>query len=138
MVYEYLSTPRCTGLGLPYQQRVLVIDDSASDRLLAEANFLAHGMNADAVADGNQALDYLHRKKYDAVICDTRLGAGVHGPDLVDRLRKVHQGQIIGTSSSEDADLAQSWGVKAVRFIPKPFGNYSGYVKRIREMLEGE
>lgn len=138
MVNAYQPQPRSTGLGLPYQQRVLVIDDNASDRLLAEANFLAHGMNADAVSDGNQALDYLRRKKYDAIICDTRLAAGVHGPDLVDRLREVHLGLIVGTSSTEDADVAQSWGVKAVRYIPKPFGNYSGYVARIRDMLRGE
>ena len=138
MVYEYQSTPRSTGLGLPYQQRVLVIDDSASDRILAEANFLAHGFSVDSATNEREALTYLHRKKYDAVLCDTRLANGVHGPDLVDRLREVHQGQIIGTSSSEDSDLAQSWDVKAVRFIPKPFGNYSGYVARIREMLRGE
>ena len=138
MVVEYNLNPRSTGLGQAYRQRVLVIDDNASDRLLAEANFLAHGMNADAVSDGNQALDYLRRTKYDAVICDTRLAAGVHGPDLVDRLREVHQGPIIGTSTDDNPDLVQSWGLKAVRFIPKSFGQYSGYVARIRDLLKGE
>lgn len=145
MVTEYLPQPRSTGLGQAYTPtylpRILVIDDEASQRILTEANFAAHGFNVDSAANPDEALGYLrrNREKYGVVLCDTNLGRGVFGPDLVDRIREVHSGLIIGTSREEDEQTAQQqWGARAVRFIPKPFGNYSSYVAQIRRMLGRE
>jgi PAS domain S-box-containing protein len=55
---------------------VLVLDDEESIRLLLEEGLSAHGMRVDCAASPDEALAFIGRRSYDALLCDLNLVAG--------------------------------------------------------------
>lgn len=51
-------------------RRVLVVDDDERIRKLLESRLSARGLAVDAVADGGEAIDALHRARYSVVLLD--------------------------------------------------------------------
>ena len=62
-------------------QRVLIVDDDPAVREILSAILLRESIGCDVASDGEQALDFLRREKYDAVLLDLLMprldGAGV-------------------------------------------------------------
>jgi len=55
---------------------VLVLDDEESIRLLLEEGLSAHGMRVDCAASPDEAMTFIGRRSYDALLCDLNLVAG--------------------------------------------------------------
>ena len=107
------------------KKRILIVDDFAIMRkVLANMLGTIGYQDVDDVADGEQALEYLRRTKYDLVICDL-LMEPMRGSQLA---RMMRQDQILATipfviisadSSSEVQSEVQALGIDA--FLLKPF-----------------
>lgn len=68
---------------------VLVLDDEEGIRMLLEDGLSARGLQVDCAATEEQALTLLHRRSYDALLCDLHLssnGTALSGRDAAERL----------------------------------------------------
>ena len=110
------------GLVKQLVQRILIVDDFASDRKLFSYWLTRAGMDVVAVGDSNSAADQMENEQFDLVIVDSRLGTE-SGPDLIGKLRRSqYVGPILSVSASEDEEAEQaaiSSGANA--FLCKPF-----------------
>jgi len=66
--------------------RVLAVDDDEPIRILLQAIFRRHRVILDLAADGDTALGYLRRNRYDAVILDLML-PGQNGFELLREMK---------------------------------------------------
>lgn len=105
-------------------QRVLIVDDQASIRLLAEETLAANGYDVTVAASADEALVLARTQtdRYDVLVTDLGL-PGIPGDELADRLlaetpdlRVVY---ISGVRSS--AEPGGAFEPHAVAFLEKPF-----------------
>lgn len=68
---------------------VLVVDDSESNRILAEALLKRIGWNVRTFPDATSALHFMEHTLPEAMLIDVRM-PGLSGDDLVRRLRQEH------------------------------------------------
>ena len=86
--------------------RALLVDDSATVRLLETMQLNEAGYTVDAVADGMEALDMAVARRYDAIVTGIEC-EGLRGWDLVAALQEVVSSRpspIIVMSSDRDSD----------------------------------
>lgn len=69
-------------------RRVLIVDDSATVRMLATMQFSDAGYQVDAVADGKCALNKVLQEPYDLLVTSIEM-QGLRGLDLVAALRAI-------------------------------------------------
>jgi len=117
--------------------RVLVVEDEEPVRGLIQRVMRAEGYSVDACADGQEAIELLHRSGYDLVVCDIRMPR-VSGPELYRRLAAEDPGAagrmlfITGDTVREDTRrFLESAGAPV---LLKPF-DMSVLVERVAEML---
>ena len=71
---------------LPPAQRVLIIDDNAVNRRLAQVLFQKLGWQAETLASGEQALLHLAASSYDLILLDINM-PGMNGVDVCQHIR---------------------------------------------------
>ncbi|KWZ39950.1 hybrid sensor histidine kinase/response regulator [Burkholderia savannae] len=104
--------------------RVLVVDDDPDVRDTALSQFAALGAQADAVATGDAALDWLAAHgPVTLVLSDISLGAGGSGVAFAARLAERWPQQRVALTSGLPAEIHQThpdWRAN-LPFVPKPF-----------------
>ncbi|OJB35157.1 hybrid sensor histidine kinase/response regulator [Burkholderia ubonensis] len=104
--------------------RVLVVDDDAEVRDTALSQFAALGAQADAVATGEAAFDWLaEHGPVTLVLSDISLGAGGSGIAFAARLAQRWPAQRVALTSGLPPEIHQAhpdWRAD-LPFVPKPF-----------------
>src|SRR5688572_7522574 len=72
-------------------QKVLVVDDNAANRLVAEGLLLAAGYPVELVDSGEHALEAFARERPDLILLDVMM-PGLDGFETCERLRKMPGG----------------------------------------------
>ena len=95
-------------------EHVLVVDDEPSQREIACAMLDRLGYRTDAVASGEDAVEYLKSRSADLVIIDMIMGPGMNGRQAYERILAVNPSQraIIasGFSKTSEVEKAQDLG----------------------------
>jgi CheY-like chemotaxis protein len=102
---------------------VLVVDDEPANAQLAATVLGLVGHLVTIAHSGGEALTHLARQRFDAVVSDLGLGAGINGWALAARVKQCWPGTVFvlvtGWSASIDAEEARAAGVATV--IAKPY-----------------
>jgi CheY-like chemotaxis protein len=108
---------------LGHGEKLLVVDDENSQRLIACDLLKRLGYNTDAVSSGEKAVEYLKKNAVDLVLLDMIMPKGMNGHETYEKIIKIYPGQktIIcsGYAELEDVKAAQKLG--AGKFIRKPY-----------------
>jgi len=102
--------------------KILVTDDSQTDRLIIQRYLLSMGHEALLAEDGEQAIRLFQEQNPDLVLLDMRM-PGMDGYQVVKKLREIEQGwlPILFLSSSIDADsFAKGIAAGADDYLHKP------------------
>ncbi|MCF3933020.1 response regulator [Acuticoccus sp. M5D2P5] len=116
--------------------RVLLVEDNPADAELTREAFERNGMEIDlsVVADGVQALDYLHKRgpfvrvrRPDLIVLDLNVPR-LHGKDVL----AITKGEanlrvvpiVVLTSSAAEKDIVESYALGANCYVTKPLDLY--------------
>jgi len=104
-------------------EAILVVDDAREQRELAINMLSKLGYQVEAVAGGEEAVDYLREKKADLVVLDMIMDPGIDGMETYRRILEICPGQkaviVSGFSETERVLKAQELGAGA--FVRKPY-----------------
>lgn len=104
-------------------ETILIVDDVPEQRELATDIFNRLGYKADAVASGEEAVNYVKEKTVDLLILDMIMEPGIDGLETYRRIVGMHPGQkaliVSGFSETERVREAQKLGAGA--YIRKPY-----------------
>jgi DNA-binding response OmpR family regulator len=101
--------------------RVLIVDDSASTRLLVARTLTSHGFVVADAADAGQARDRMARERPDVVVLDIQL-PDASGLDLLREIVDTSETPVIlltGQDTEEDCVLGLEYGAEDC--VTKPF-----------------
>jgi CheY-like chemotaxis protein len=102
---------------------ILVVDDVQGQRELAARMLEKLNYRVDAVASGEEAVEYLRTHKADLVVLDMIMDPGMDGLDTYRAILKIHPGQkaiiVSGFSESDRVRKAQALGAGA--YVRKPY-----------------
>ena len=105
-----------------YQTRILVVDDNEALLEAVGGHLELRGARVDLATSGVEAVELLAERTYDKILCDSELMGGEYGPQLVPEFKRLHRGEIIGTSSNPDPQISEDWQDGGATFHPKPRG----------------
>jgi two-component system, cell cycle sensor histidine kinase and response regulator CckA len=104
-------------------ESILVVDDIKEQRELAVSMLGRLGYQVEAVASGEEAIEYLKDKKADLIILDMIMDPGIDGMETYQRIIKMNPEQkaliVSGFSETERVRKAQELGAGA--FVLKPY-----------------
>jgi DNA-binding response OmpR family regulator len=102
---------------------VLVVDDESELRRLIARSFEREGHRVTAVADGASAIDRASTQRFDVLLLDVALGAGLSGYDVCRTLRERHNivPIIMLTALDSEADAVLGLEAGADDYVVKPF-----------------
>jgi DNA-binding response OmpR family regulator len=114
--------------------RVLVAEDNDALRSVLERGLLEDGYIVDAVADGNQAVDYLRKYEYEVVILDWRMPKTT-GIEVVQHMRRQGDRTPILMLTARDAteDRVSKLNAGADDYLGKPF-EFAELLARLKEL----
>ena len=103
-------------------QRILVVDDEASQREISCRMLEVLGYRPQAVSSGEEAVAYLKTKAVDLVLLDMIMGPGLNGRETYERIVKLHPGQkaIIISGFAETDEVLEAQRLGAGQFLKKP------------------
>jgi twitching motility two-component system response regulator PilH len=106
--------------------RILVVDDSATERQAIVSPLTREGYQVVAASDGDEAMAQLEQSPFDLLVLDVVM-PGKNGFQLCRQIRKDGRwpGMPIVMVTSKDGDADKFWGMKqgASEYITKPFTN---------------
>jgi len=104
-------------------ERILIVDDMQKQRELAVDMLSAIGYLTDAVASGEEAVEYLKMKEADLVVLDMIMDPGIDGLEAYERILQINPAQkaiiVSGYSETERVRKAQELGAGA--YVRKPY-----------------
>ncbi|PKN76328.1 MAG: hypothetical protein CVU52_05225 [Deltaproteobacteria bacterium HGW-Deltaproteobacteria-10] len=104
-------------------ESILIVDDVSEQRDLAISMLGMLGYQVEAVAGGEDALDYLKNKKADLIVLDMIMDPGIDGLETYRRIIEISPGQkaiiVSGFSETDRVRKAQEMG--AGNFVRKPY-----------------
>lgn len=104
-------------------RRVLVVDDSAAQRMVLTASLVRQGFQVVGAACGDEALDIIRREPVDLVLSDWMM-PGMDGLELCRQVRANSHDRyvyfILLTSKSDKGAVAQGLNIGADDFLTKP------------------
>jgi PAS domain S-box-containing protein len=104
-------------------ESILVVDDVQSQREIATSMLNKIGYNAESVASGEEAIDYLKGKPIDLLLLDMIMDPGINGLETFERIREINPEQkaviASGFSDPNQVKAAQRIGAKA--YLKKPY-----------------
>src|SRR5260370_5990375 len=99
---------------------VLVVDDSAVDRIRVEKLLVKEGIRVQPAAGGREALDFLRREPADLVLTDMQMPE-IDGLQLVEEIRPKHPAipVILITPPASAAIAVAALHKRAASYVPK-------------------
>lgn len=104
-------------------ETLLVVDDLASQRKIAETILKNLGYKVFSVANGIDALDFIMQTPVDLLILDMVMAPSISGLETYRRIKKIRPDQkaIIASGHSESEDVLKALSLGAGTFIKKPY-----------------
>lgn len=104
-------------------ESVLVVDDGNDQRELAKNMLEKIGYRVEAVACGEEAVEYVKNNKVDLIVLDMIMEPGIDGTETYRRILEIKPGQkailVSGFSETDRVGKAQEMGAGA--FVQKPY-----------------
>jgi len=104
-------------------ETVLVVDDEPLQREIATQILDTLGYHSQAMASGEEAVEYLQDHAVDLILLDMIMGTGINGRETYARIIRRHPGQkaliVSGFSENEEVRAALQMGVSA--YLQKPY-----------------
>jgi CheY-like chemotaxis protein len=117
-------------------ERVLVVDDDESIRLLIQRLLMRHGFMVETASDGAEALDMLSKEKYDALVLDLMM-PHIDGFTVLRKLI-AEQPELVSkvvVATAYPKDVAKRQLNEVCRVIIKPFDT-AELVQAVRECAD--
>jgi two-component system, cell cycle sensor histidine kinase and response regulator CckA len=115
------AVPRDTYMGRG--EHILVVDDVEGQRLLASAMLNSLGYKVNAVASGEEAVEFLKEQPVDLLILDMIMDPGIDGLDTYKKVLEIRPKQkaiiVSGFSETDRVRAAQVLGAGA--YVRKPY-----------------
>jgi len=128
---QEVATPAASAL------TALVVDDSLPVRKQVEMELRQNGINADLVESGEQALDAIQEKKYDAIFLDVMM-PGINGYQTCKAIKadpvNRHTPVIMLTGKSSSFDKVKGKFAGCDSYITKPVGR-TDFQKIVQQYL---
>jgi signal transduction histidine kinase/ActR/RegA family two-component response regulator len=104
-------------------ETVLVVDDVAEQREIAEAVLAKLGYRVTAVESGEAAVDYIRTRSVDLVVLDMVMDPGIDGLETYRRIRDIRPGQkaIITSGFSESVRVREAEALGVGAYVKKPY-----------------
>jgi PAS domain S-box-containing protein len=124
---------------LGHGESILVVDDVAGQREIAEEILTQLGYAVRTASSGEEAIEYVKRQGADIVILDMIMDPGIDGLDTYRAILKIHPRQkaIIVSGFSETDRVKEAIRLGAGAYVRKPYSKEKIGVAVQRE-LEGE
>jgi len=108
---------------LGHGEKILVVDDEERQREIAGVLLTKLGYVAEAVASGEEAIEYVKEKPVDLIVLDMVMPKGINGRKTYEEIIKIRPGQkaviASGYAKTKEVDIAQELG--AGKYIKKPY-----------------
>jgi len=124
--------------------RILVVDDVATNRLIARAKLTASYFDVIEAEDGEQALEIAGREQPDLILLDV-LMPGIDGFETCRRLKAAHETQhipvVMLTALDDRADRLRGLDAGADDFLSKPYPDMALFTRvssliRMKQMID--
>jgi signal transduction histidine kinase/ActR/RegA family two-component response regulator len=104
-------------------ETILVVDDVVEQREIATSILIRLGYRAEAVASGEEALDYITTHSVDLVLLDMIMDPGMDGCETYKKILVIRPGQkaLIASGFSESDRVKQTLKMGAGCYIRKPY-----------------
>ena len=104
-------------------ESILVVDDVKEQREVATSMLTRLGYRVDAVASGENALDYLKTNGVDLIVLDMIMAPGMDGLETYQRILEISPGQkaVIVSGFSETTRVKKAQQLGAGAYIRKPY-----------------
>ena len=104
-------------------ESVLVVDDVATQRIIAARMLEKLGYRPVTVPSGEDAIDYLRNARVDILVLDMIMSPGIDGLETYRRALEIHPGQkaIIASGYSETDRVREVLRLGAAVYLKKPF-----------------
>jgi len=113
-----VSFEDCKGKG----ERILVVDDVESQRLISCQMLETLGYKAEAVSSGEKAVELLQTTPFDLILLDMIMEPGINGRQTFEKIVQIHPHQkaiiVSGFVKTEEVQKTQDLG--AGKFLRKP------------------
>ncbi len=118
---ESFSVPLSEYLG--NGETILIVDDVKGQRDLATAMLKKLHYSVQAVASGEEALEYLKKNKVDLLVLDMIMDPGMDGLDTYKKVIEIHPKQkaIIVSGFSESDRVHNTQALGAGEYVKKPY-----------------
>ena len=103
-------------------EKILVIDDVASQRNISCKMLETFGYKTEAVSSGEEAVEYLKENAVDLILLDMIMDPGINGRETYERIIKIRPNQkaVIVSGFAETDDVKEIQKLGAGKFIKKP------------------
>lgn len=107
-----------------HQEHILVVDDVASQRMVAESMLTRLNYRVSTMESGEAALEFLKREPVDLVVLDMIMTPGMDGLDTYRKILDIRPGQkaIIASGFSENNRVKKAMRLGASHYVKKPYG----------------
>ena len=104
-------------------ESILVVDDVQSQREIATSMLNKIGYNAESVASGEEAIDYLKGKPIDLLLLDMIMDPGINGLETFERIRRINPEQkaVIASGFSDPDQVKEAKRIGARAYLKKPY-----------------
>jgi two-component system cell cycle sensor histidine kinase/response regulator CckA len=128
---EYVTDHKGSG------EFILVVDDVPMQREIATGILNRLGYRAEAVASGEEAVEFFRQHTADLVILDMIMPPGIDGYETYRRIKSLRPSQkaIIASGYAETERVQKAQDLGAGRYIKKPY-TLAAFAKIIRDELQ--
>ncbi len=118
---EVLVTPKVTRIASP-SLRILIADDSATDRQIALALLRRLGQQADLVVDGSEAAKAARQRPYDVILMDLSMPTldGIQATRLIMKNQPGPPPHIVAMTGGRAAGQEECTAAGMLGYLPKP------------------
>ena len=104
-------------------QRVLVVDDEETQRVLISAMLATLGYQSTRASSGKEAVDLLGSEAFDLIVVDMVMPPGMNGIETIQQLRRISPAQKVIVSSGllEAEEIRELAGLGVSTILTKPY-----------------
>ena len=116
-------------------EKILIVDDIKYQREIASCMLQKLGYATDAVASGEEAVEYIQNNEVDLIVLDMIMDPGIDGLETYRRIKKLrpHQKAIIASGFSEGMCVKKAQKLGAGAYVKKPYT-----IEKIAQALQDE